>query len=561
MLAAVALAALPGTALAQQLRGVATTSDGVLLANAVVRVQSPSGRVLGQVRTDDRGRYDLRLSAGGTVAVDVLAVGFQRERAGEVRVPLAGAMTFDIRVARRPVGLSALRVSSKRVCPESNSGDTVLVRLLEQVQASIATSAAALGNPRVTTQLFTFESEQRINDRTVRSLQVRQTSRTGQPPFDAWPADSLAKHGYVVDGADGSTFRAPDLAVLASDEFVRTHCFRAQNTGRSAWSMEFSPAAPPPTNRADISGTLFLSGAQLASDSIHFRYEGLPDWIAPTAAMGWMRFAPAGALGAVVVDWRMTLPITGRKDAKSADGLSRTTYSRQPLSVLATKEVGGRTMSVEQAGARMYFVPSQSASIAIEASSHALPTLLASRYRLQGYDSTFTPSSAGILSLGAVIPGDYVLQVEPPLRDSRANAWTVPIRIEARQSHRVSLKVSDDELIRRLCGSANDREKAGAIVGVARDSSGRPVSTDLQARWFSSARIPSQKKGDRISAEKNIIAAVSDSAGRFLICGLPMETVTVRGDSVQYAGSHLTELRAAARLQFVFLTLYSRQLK
>lgn len=557
--ALLATVALSGSASSQQFWGTATAADGSAIANAVVRAQSPSGRVLGQGRTDERGRYEVRLATGGSVVVEVLTVGFQRERVGNVVIPSTGALVLDIRVPRRPIGLATLRVSEKRICRATESGDSLFVRLLDQVQSSIAASAAALSDPRVSTTLYTFESERRLNDPTLRSLQVRRVSRVAQPPFDAWPADSLAAQGYVVDGADGSTFRAPDLAVLASDEFVRAHCFRAQridDVKKPALTMEFSPAAPPPSNKADISGTLFLSGTPLAPDSIRFRYEGLPNWISPTAAMGWMRFAPAGPLGVVVVDWRLTLPITGRKDTTSSDGLSRTTYSRQPLSVLATKDVGGRTIAVEQSGARLYFAPPQTVSITIDASKRALPILLDARYRLQGYDSTFALSSSGVLAIGAVIPGDYLLQIEPPLRDKQASAWTIPVRIDAQQSQRMVLKVSDNELLLRLCGSVKDREKSGVVIGIATDSARRPVSTGIQARWISSARVPSQKKGDRISAEKNIIAAVSDSAGRFLICGLPLETVTVRADSVQFAGAQLTELRSSTRLQFVPLTVY-----
>jgi hypothetical protein len=120
----------------------------------------------------------------------------------------------------------------------------------------------------------------------------------------------------------------------------------------------------------------------------------------------------------------------------------------------------------------------------------------------------------------------------------------------------VSLKLSDERVLRGLCGAPASREKTAAVVGVVRDSLGHPLATDVQARWISSARLPSSKKGDRISAQKNTLAVHANSAGQFLLCDLPLETVTIRGDSVAFAGSTLVELSSASRVRFITLTLH-----
>jgi hypothetical protein len=551
--------ALASTASSQQLRGIATADDGTVLVNALVRAQSAGGRVLAQTRTDDHGRYELRLKNGGRVLVDVLSLGYQRVQVGEVDVPPIGARELELRVARRRVALASLKVSAKRVCRTPQHGDSLFVQVLEQMQASIAASSSALADSNVTTKVVTFESERKAGDAMIRSLRINELSRRGQPPFAAWPADSLAKHGYVTDEADGSVFRAPDLATMASDEFVGQHCFRVQRRvadGVVAWALEFEPSDAQVSNRADVSGTLFASGEPLHADSMRFQYTGLPAWIPATAAMGWMRFASAGSLGPVLVDWTLRLPITGRKDVKGRDGLSRTTFSQQPLAVLGSKDVGGRTLAIARFTERNYVAQTPLVSVTLEASEGALPVLLASRFRLGGLDSTYQPTPKGVVELRGVIPGEYSLQIEPPAYRAGSETWQAPISIASTRNDRVSLKLSDERVLRGLCGAPSSREKTAAVVGVVRDSLGHPLPTDVQARWISSARLPSTKKGDRISAQKNTLAVHANSAGQFLLCDLPLETVTIRGDSVAFAGSTLVELSSASRVRFITLTLH-----
>src|SRR5205085_3391929 len=123
----------------------------------------------------------------------------------------------------------------------------------------------------------------------------------------------LSDSGYMRAAPDGTTFYGPDELVLASDEFVRDHCFdvvRGAEGGRAAGllGLRFTPTR---RRASDIAGVLWVDPASAALQHLDFWYE---DPRLPGAAHGAERSGGQVVFGRlpmghwIVTAWRLRMP-------------------------------------------------------------------------------------------------------------------------------------------------------------------------------------------------------------------------------------------------------------
>jgi hypothetical protein len=70
--------------------------------------------------------------------------------------------------------------------------------------------------------------------------------------YSALPAVELAQRGFIFSSDTSNVYAAPDAALLLSDEFVTTHCFRALSGEGSLVGLQFQPIGG--TGRIDVRG-------------------------------------------------------------------------------------------------------------------------------------------------------------------------------------------------------------------------------------------------------------------------------------------------------------------
>ncbi|MBY0488527.1 MAG: hypothetical protein K2R93_01685 [Gemmatimonadaceae bacterium] len=482
---------------------------------------------------------------------------------GRVGHVASAVLVFVSVAAAQPVSLATARISARRVCGTPPAGDSALLAVHLQLRALMTQTAEAFRAPGVRAEVLRYERE-RAYDRgptLVRHFALTREARMAAPPFEAWPADSLARYGYVRDEANGTAFHAPDLATMASDAFVATHCYavrRALTRDGVRWTVDITPVTPPAPQRAEVAATFFATGDPLRPDSLRFWYDGLPAFIARDAATGALRFAVGHDGLPLIRDWSLTMPILGAPGTKSADGLARTTYTRERVAVLGLKDVGGVTMRVTRGAGRtgddstVYAQSLASTRIALRASTDVLAAMAGATVTVTGANVRAALSARGDVDLGVLLPGRYQLAIAvPKARDT--TPWTLAIDVPERVAEALAIVLRDESLVDHLCGPQVRRDGLAAIAGTAEDSAGRVVATPVEARWIASARIPPGTRGSRLMAMRETVRDTSDAAGRFVLCGVPRTTLTVRADSTSHMGAQLVELRERTPVRAVTL--------
>lgn len=149
-------------------------------------------------------------------------------------------------------------------------------------------------------------------------------------PWGTIPADSLRRFGYVYRFADGSTtYDAPDIEALLSENFIQDHCFRfASGPDSALLGVAFEPT-PDRKGIPETAGTVWLDpqvrGAWPHGVSV-CEPDGacLRDCEGPSAAGGAMDFVRMmTAVGPS--KWEIRIPVIGQCSRARTSGSEAST--------------------------------------------------------------------------------------------------------------------------------------------------------------------------------------------------------------------------------------------
>ena len=155
-------------------------------------------------------------------------------------------------------------------------------------------------------------------------------SHEGIQPWTSYPPDTLEARGYVTPTDSGLRYVAPDLTVLLSPYFTRTHCFRMRDsaqTGAQHIALEFWPHSD--IRRSEIKGVLDFDARTRALRTVSFSYVNLPETVNDTLAGGEIEFAQLTTGAWIIPRWLIRAPIPVRsalgdtvRSAGTASGLA-----------------------------------------------------------------------------------------------------------------------------------------------------------------------------------------------------------------------------------------------
>ncbi|MGQ0649211.1 MAG: carboxypeptidase regulatory-like domain-containing protein [Gemmatimonadaceae bacterium] len=549
-----------GTAEAQVVRGVVRDSatqtpiPGVVVSldEAVARLDTEGSLRRASlalvVLTDEQGAFAVRAGAAGRYVLSAKRVGRKRFESTAFQLNAGESLRMDIALSRIDfTALPTVSVTTDGPC-SINAGESRRVAALwEEARTALTASRLALRDRLFRATIVRYTRELRpAGLRIVREEQVVHRSVT-ERPFVSLAADRLSADGYMqLDGDGGSTYYAPDAAVLTSAEFLRDHCFsltrdRGQRGGMAG--LAFRPIADrrPP----DISGALWMDSATYELRVVEFRYTNIPDLQRAAEARGEVQFGhlPNGAW--YVSKWFIRMP-----EFRAARPSPTVPIGGPPL-LAAYKEEGG---DVTVDGASTTARGATLTGRALDSTRRA--PLRDAVVRLSGTRYAVPVNADGSFRLDSLPAGAFTLLLEHPAYAAlgvRAAEQDLEIA-DGSSSVTVVQALGTEQLLRRLCGTGEfPMERAVARVRVL-DRDGSPVrGADVRARFDTFER---PNTGTAIPIVRPITDKVeTDQHGAAMFCNLPAQQpvrfeLAIPGSDERHRQDHKLQRHAIAVVTF-----------
>jgi hypothetical protein len=331
---------------------------------------------------------------------------------------------------------------------------------------------------------------------------------------------------------NGWVLYAPDAAILLSDRFLDTHCFRVEESRRrdrdDLIGLAFEPAhltrdGGDRPHRVEVSGVLWLERSSAELRYLEYHYVDLPFEAPNEAAGGLLEFRPLPDGRWIVWRWYVRAPQMARR--QSFTNPLPYAHAESHLELKAIHEEGADILEVLPPGSRNR---SMATLHGVVSDSIRAAPIGGARVFLSGTSFAAESKPDGSYSIEAIPPGKYTISVlssrldslllDPPAHD---------LLLSAGDDERVDFAVpSVRGLSARLCPNIATTDSGAIVIGIVRDTSeSNAPGVSVRAEWQSFARPNAELLATRaLSAETK-----SAAAGRFALCGVPPNTrVTVQ---------------------------------
>jgi hypothetical protein len=375
-----------------------------------------------------------------------------------------------------------------------------------------------------------------VSEKTEQRLRIARRPATGI----SWDQIDSTRRGAV---SGGDVYRAPDAALLVSDQFVKSHCYAAirgygPETGLTG--LEFRPARVG--SQPELTGILWLDPKANTLRSLSFDYVNLPIPLRVTRTTGRLEFQQLPGGQWIVPRWYIRMP---RVAQISSTDVASPSVARDTL--VGYQEVGGASRPTGTAAPSS---PTNAAGSAApgnsaQASSAGKPSDATIDPTAQSlitgivYDSTTNSplkdvqvsTGGGRFKTTTSAGGRYELAVDAPLSDTivfehpRLRLFRVADRMQsisvpsAARGQANVLVPSYATLRKKLCGpNETGTDAQGIAAGYVRDTGGKPVpNAHVWATW----QISWVEQHGRLVAtnQQRTVETDTNSDGSYLMCG------------------------------------------
>ena len=228
-----------GQLLAQQLRGTVLFADSVTPARAVlVQLTDSTGEVVGRTLTGATGAFAITAPGEGRFGLRILRIGFRPHEVPPrpLRTGTAPSLTIVLRSAA--VTLPTVAIRGERSCRERPDAAVAVFAVWEEARKALQSAEAATALGALTTEFVSYRRRVLMDSGNVHDEVVEQHRERNARPFTSAPPDTLALRGYRRRVGDKDNYDGPDGAVLLSDSFLATHCFRLRQPQLGGGSVE-----------------------------------------------------------------------------------------------------------------------------------------------------------------------------------------------------------------------------------------------------------------------------------------------------------------------------------
>ena len=253
-------------------------AEGV--GGAMMTLVDREDRRLASTLTRGSGLFELESPVAGRYRVKAERIGYATTWSDYFEIAAGDTLTIGITAQVEAVSLAGIEVEGDSRCRVRPEDGLAVTRVWDEARKALV--AAAWTQER---GLYRYEMMQFTRELDPEGRRVISENRTFQQvysksPYVARPAELLIDGGFASLTADESLYWAPDAAVLLSDPFLDTHCFRLRrDEGRAPGLIGLAFEPVPGRRLPEITGTLWLDHADGELKWLDFRYVnlGLPD--------------------------------------------------------------------------------------------------------------------------------------------------------------------------------------------------------------------------------------------------------------------------------------------
>jgi hypothetical protein len=510
---------LPARGWAQVVRGeLVDRVSGVGVAGGFVALLDSGGAEVGRTLTDAAGRFLLRAPAPGGYQLQSKRIGFRAFRSPLLTVAAGQTVDFRLEVEAIPLPLPAVVVEGKPLCGTRGDEGTLVARLWDEAREALGEVAWTVRQP-YRYALDLYERGLDPYDRSIKSERSWSASGYYRTPFQSAPPDQLARQGYVVEQNRSRTFYGPDVDVLRSGAFVQTHCFSVvagDHADSALIGLTFEPVRGHDV--PDVRGTIWLDHTTSELSRVDFEYVHLPSNLPEGPGRGRVAFLrlPSGAW--VVREWRIDIPILGLKPV----------FGRRVVRMAGVQENGGRVIRVTDRGRVLYAADLATLNGTVVDSTRGRP-LAGATVSLVHTNLETTSDSAGRFQLAGSMDGGYEVTFTAPRLDSLGYApGAVPVSLHVGTAARVTLAVPPEStIVRRLCPDSGASPASRVMLGTVRApaTAGNAAPDSVRVSWHDTTAAAPGALAEQLALmglQTRTAAAPLDSAGRYLMCGVPV---------------------------------------
>lgn len=491
---------------AQSVRGIVSDrATGGPLSGVVVTLLDEAGMGRTRSLTNEAGEYRVMAPAPGTYRLRTLRIGFQPVVSEPMTLGPGSDVRHSISLATIPFSLDTIRVAAKSSCEGHPDEAQATLRVWEQVRAAVTAAeltAHAVHEARVVTYERALEP---LRERVVRQKTSVSSGLTLRP-WSAVPLDSLRRAGYVVHNLDGSTsYYAPDLEVLASDEFIADHCLQVVRArgDDNRLGVSFEPTKER-RRVPGISGTLWLDVKTSELRDLEFRYANVSRDQTMGRPGGSMRFVRMKNGAWMIARWDIRMPELENRMVRVAPGRGM----EQETRLREIRVEGGELALVTRGDDTLWARPTLHlrGRVTDSASGRPVPNAMVT---LRGTTLGDSTSASGDFAIADVLPGEYLVEVSTPDLDRLGSAYTRPFTF-VDSTTTLSMEMPDARsAARQLCPDT----ATGIIAGRVRGTGAMTALANVlvTAEWTDPA--------DTSSGVKWVETRTSDR-GRYALCGV-----------------------------------------
>ena len=527
--------AIPMALDAQRVTGTARIASGAPSAETSVVLVNDSGLVVAGMVTRASGTYSMTAPRPGRYRVRARRMGFSPDSSHVMKLTEQSAFKFDPILTPLAISLASVSVTTSRRCVVNPAAGAAAFQLWEAAQNALsATVATSLGQLH-RYSLHRFERELDPATSRVRQGKDWDISTVSAEPYASVAAESLAVNGFVHTDASGTTFYAPDAKTLTSEAFAGTHCLRPVSDKSHPEQIGLAFAPVRGAKAIDVEGTLWLDRASSELRSLEYRYtrseaeqRNVHD---EPSATGVLHYRRLPSVEWIVSDWMLRVPIVQLNTYTAPSGgesVSSMTVRRETRAdVTAIWEIGGDVRSVlpiaNDVPGLVTALGAVHGSVIDSVKQTGVPnvTLLLVGSTDSAHTRSVSTTSDGTFAFDSVSPGAYLLRATSARLDTLYTI--IPstfIDVSASTQVSVTVVVPPSSSGRpRLCPDARDNTGALTLHGTVLDSvSGAPVQgARVLASWVSGGL----RTDEQLSVTLQDRAADTDSAGQYVLCGLP----------------------------------------
>lgn len=519
-------------------RGRLLDSDGGTgIGGAMISLVDDGDQEFGRSLTRNTGLYQVATSTPGRYRIRADRIGYATTFSDFFNLAAADTLMVDIAARIEAISLAGIEAEAETRCRVRPEEGLAVTRVWDEARKAL--EAAAWTQERGYYQ-YEMQRVNRLMDRDNRRVISEDRSYDRgyrQTPYVSRPADELMEEGFARLTPTESVYWAPDAAVLLSDPFLDTHCFRLRRDERRTPGLLGLAFQPVPGRRIpDISGTLWIDPGTSELKWLDFSYENLdlPDALLSAAIGGRVEFQALPNGTWIVDSWRIRMP---RVRMATNPLTSRVESILESLAVQGgdVLRVHGNEGTVMEAelGGRISGVVFDSVRSGLRGA----------RVYVEGTDVEVMTDWNGRFELTRLEPGIYSVNYSHPYLE-RYSFVPEPFEVEVREGGETPSQINfAAPTVSRILGNlCRDEERPddtaniprggvvrhdGILVGQVTDAAGAPMPGIVVRVLSRGYDINHDSETGAIISLRELrggMAVTTDASGQYRVCWVPVDT-------------------------------------